>query len=339
MRTSKNPIHGGSIPILAVLSLTMVLVAACSPAATPTPQATNVAAPAAAGASPAASAAAESVPAPARKLVVLATTTHIQDFLRNVGGDRVTVVAVLGPNDDSHDYQPTAENARNFSQADLVLANGVGLEPWLDSLGRNVRSGIPAVKLAEAAKLQIEKGDDREPDGDPHVWQDPTNAVKMVNAIRDSLIQVDAAGAPVYMANAAAYVAQLEQMDQQIKDQLATIPVAQRKLVTNHDAFGYYVRHYGLTFVGSVVPSLSTEAEPSAGEIQKLIADIKAQGVKAIFTETNLNPRLEQQVAQQAGVKIYTNLYADALGAPGSEGDTYIRAMLFNTRQIVEGLR
>ncbi|MBI4492902.1 MAG: zinc ABC transporter substrate-binding protein [Chloroflexi bacterium] len=331
------------VPVVAAI-IALFTVWACAPAAAPSP--TEAPRPPAATQAPAtqpapaAAPAARSAPTPARKLNVVATTTHIQDFARNVGGDRITVVPILGPDDDAHDYQPTAEDARKIAQADVVLAIGIGLEPWLDALARNARPGVQVVELAGAAKLQIEKGDDpEEPEGDPHVWQDPANTQKMVDVIRDALARLDAPGQTVYAANAAAYNRQLDQLDQQIKQQIATIPSEQRRLVTNHDAFGYYVRHYGLVFVGSVIPSLSTEAEPSAGEVRKLIQDIKEQHVKAIFTETNLSPRLEQQIAQEAGIKIYSNLYGDALGAPGSEGDTYIKAMLFNTRQIVEGLR
>lgn len=279
------------------------------------------------------------MPPPARKLNVVATTTYLQEFARDVGGNRVNVLPILGPNDDPHDYQPTADDARKIAQADLILANGIGLEPWLDVLARNARSGTSVVKVAEVAQIHVEKGGPDEPEGDPHVWQDPTDAQKMVIAIRDTLAKAEPAGQAAYTANAASYNAQLDQLDQQIKQQIDTIPPDQRKLVTNHDAFGYYARRYGLTIVGTVIPSLSTEAEPSAGEVQQLIQAIKSQGVKAIYTETNLNPKLEEQVAQQAGVKIYSNLYGDALGAPGSPGATYVGAMLFNTREIVDGLR
>jgi ABC-type Zn uptake system ZnuABC Zn-binding protein ZnuA len=271
-------------------------------------------------------------------LNVLATTTHIQDFVRNVAGDRVSVQPILGPDDDPHDYQPTANAARKFAQADIVFENGLGLEPWADSLATNVRSGVTVVKLAEAATLAIKQGDAEELAGDPHVWQDPTNVQKMVDVIRDTLSAADPSGATVYQTNATSYSSQLADLDRSIQQQISTIPPGQRNLVTNHDAFHYYADHYGLTTVGSVIPSLSTDAEPSAAEVQQLIQAIRDQHVKAIYTETNLNPRLEQQIAQEAGVKIYSNLYGDALGKAGTPGATYIGAMQFNTREIVEGL-
>src|SRR5206468_637535 len=131
-----------------------------------------------------------------------------------------------------------------------IFTNGVGLESsWFDPLSKDLKSGAQLVKLADAAQLQIEKGDEEEPQGDSHVWQDPTNAQKMVNAIRDTLAKVDPAGAATYTANANAYDQQLDQLDQSIKQQIDTLPAEQRKLVTNHDAFGYYIKRYGLTFV------------------------------------------------------------------------------------------
>jgi ABC-type Zn uptake system ZnuABC Zn-binding protein ZnuA len=221
-----------------------------------------------------------------------------------------------------------------------VFTNGVGLEAWLEPLLTNVRPGTPVVKLGDQSGLQLLQGSgEEEAQGDPHVWQDPTNVQKLVIVIRDTLSTADPDGAPTYQANAAAYSEQLGQLDQWISQQIQTIPPDQRKLVTNHDAFMYYVNRYGLTFVGSVIPSLSTEAEPSAAETQQLVQRIADQHVRAIYTENTINPRLEQQIAQLAGVKVYSSLYGDALGAPGSPGGTYIDAMRFNTQQFVDGLR
>jgi zinc/manganese transport system substrate-binding protein/manganese/iron transport system substrate-binding protein len=276
----------------------------------------------------------------ASPLNVVASTTQVEDFVGHVGGDRITLVPILAGDDDPHDYQPTADDARHVAQADIVFTNGVGLESWLDPLLTNVRAGTPVVKLGEQSGIQLLQGaGPEESAGDPHVWQDPTNVQKMVVQIRDTLATADPDGAPIYRANADAYIAQLVDLDQWIAEQIQTIPPDQRKLVTNHDAFMYYVNRYGLTFVGSVIPSLSTEAEPSAADTQQLIQTIADQHVRAIYTETSVNPRLEQQIAQVAGVKVYSNLYGDALGQPGSPGATYVDAMRFNTRQIVDGLR
>jgi ABC-type Zn uptake system ZnuABC Zn-binding protein ZnuA len=273
-------------------------------------------------------------------LNVVATTTQVEDFVSQVGGDRVNVLPILAGDDDPHDYQPTADDARKFAQADLVFANGVGLESWLDPLLTNVPANSPVVKLGDVSGIPLLQGlGAEEQSGDPHIWQDPRNVQKMVDVIRQTLSAADPDGASTYRSNAAAYSAQLDQLDQWISQQVQLIPPDQRKLVTNHDAFNYYVNRYGLTFVGSVIPSLSTDAEPSAADIQHLVQDIANQHVKAIYTETSVNPQLEQQIAQLAGVKVYSNLYGDALGQPGTPGETYVGAMRFNTQQIVDGLR
>ncbi len=269
---------------------------------------------------------------------VLATTTQVQDFVRNVGGDRVTVIPVLNGDDDAHVYQPTAADARSVADAAVIFTNGVGLEPWFDRLAQNARPGVPIVKLAEVSSVPLLPGDRDNPVGNPHVWFDPTNVQRMVNTIRDTLTTVDPAGQDVYAANAVAYNAQLDQLDADIKALWAPVPESQRKLVTNHDAFPYYVNRYGLTFVGSIIPSLSTEAEPSASETQRLIQAIRTQRVRSIFTESSLSSRLAQQISQQAGVRIYSNLYGDALGRPGTPGDTYIKMMRFNTETMIDGM-
>jgi zinc/manganese transport system substrate-binding protein len=276
----------------------------------------------------------------AATLSVVATTTQVQDFVRHVGGERVTLLPVLGPDDDPHDYQPTASDARSFAAADVVFANGVGLETWLEPLLNNVRSGTPVVRLGEESGIAVTHGSgDEAEEGDPHVWQDPTNVQRMVAVIGDTLSAADPDGAPTYRANAAVYSDELGQLDQWIASQIQSIPAEQRKLVTNHDAFMYYVNRYGLSFVGSVIPSLSTEAEPSAAETQELVQRILEQHVRAIYTENTVNPRLERQIAELAGVKVYSTLYGDALGETGTPGGTYVDAMRFNTQQFVDGLR
>jgi ABC-type Zn uptake system ZnuABC Zn-binding protein ZnuA len=275
-----------------------------------------------------------------RKPVVVVTTTQIQDWTRNVGGDRIELVGILDPSADPHEYQPTAVDARNVARADVLIANGLGLEGgWFQALAKNAPPDAQVIELAKLVSGQAQPAGPHESEGDPHVWQDPTNVRKMVPVIRDALARADPAGKATYEQNAAAYDAQLAELDRDIEAQIDTIPPANRKLVTNHNAFGYYARRYGLTVVGSVVPSLTTDAEPSAAETRRLIEAIKAQGVRAIYTESNLNPKLEQQIAREAGVRVYPNLYGDALGPPGSDGDTYLKAMRHNTRMIVEGLR
>ncbi|HEU0113310.1 MAG TPA: zinc ABC transporter substrate-binding protein, partial [Thermomicrobiales bacterium] len=175
--------------------------------------------------------------------------------------------------------------------------------------------------------------------GDPHVWFDPTNVKIMVGDIAAALTKIDPVGAASYAVRRDAYDRNLAILDAWIKAQVATVPPDRRKLVTNHDAFSYYAKRYGLTFVGSVIPSLDSSAEPSAQDTQTLIAKIKAEGVPAIFTEASLNPRLEQQLAAEAGVKVVPSLYGDTLGPAGSGADTYLGFMVTDTRLIVDALR
>jgi ABC-type Zn uptake system ZnuABC Zn-binding protein ZnuA len=180
---------------------------------------------------------------------------------------------------------------------------------------------------------------EHEGDGDPHVWLDVAHAKTMVTDIRDALIAVDPGGRDVYTQNAASYATQLDDLDGWIRDQIATIPAEDRKLVTNHDAFGYYVRAYGLTLVGSIIPGLDSQSQPSAKQTAALIDRIRAEHVKAIFTEASLNPNLTKRIAEDAGVNVVDNLYADSLGPAGSGADTYIGMMRTDTTLIVEALR
>ena len=196
---------------------------------------------------------------PASPLKVLATTTQIQDFVRNVGGDRILLMRVLEGNTDAHEYQPIAEDARKVADADLIFQNGVGLEPWFDRLAQNARRGVTVVKLGEESLIPLRPGDDEEPLGDPHVWFDPNNAIRMVAKIRDTLKATDPSGAAVYESSAEAYTAQLRQLDQDLAVEWSTVPAERRKLVTNHEAFGYYVDRYQLIFVGSVIPGLTSD--------------------------------------------------------------------------------
>ena len=175
---------------------------------------------------------------------------------------------------------------------------------------------------------------------DPHVWHDVQNAIHMVEAIRDELVKVDPAHADKYQANAAAYLQQLQDLDKWVVEQVATLPEANRKLVTSHDTFGYFSRRYGFQVVGTALSSFSTEAsDPSAADFAKLIEAIKAAKVPAIFAENVQNPKLMQRLAQEAGVKLAPPLYTDALGKEGSEGDTYIKMMRYNVTTIVNSLK
>jgi ABC-type Zn uptake system ZnuABC Zn-binding protein ZnuA len=268
-----------------------------------------------------------------RQLSVVGTTTQVTDFLRNVGGDRITVVSLVAANQDAHEFEPKPADVQKLNSAGIVFKNGAGLESGFVRFLNGVPSSIPIIDTSRGVALRTEGKT-----VDPHIWQDPQNATIMVDNIRDALAKRDPANAAVYRQNAAVYTQQLDQLDGEIRRQVDTVPPANRKLVTNHDAFSYYAARYGISVVGSVIPSLDTNSEPSAKDTEDLIKKIKAQHVCAIFTESSVNPKLEQQIAADAGVKIFSNLYGDSLGPPGSDGDTYLKAETTNTRNIVAGM-
>jgi ABC-type Zn uptake system ZnuABC Zn-binding protein ZnuA len=272
-------------------------------------------------------------------LEVVATTTQVQDFTRVIGGDRIKLSGILKPNVDAHDYEPSPADLDAIARADVLVINGVGLEKWLDETVKS--AGFDGTTVDASKGVAIIKGADakEEPAGDPHIWQDPRNAKRMVANIEQGLAAADPAGAATYKANLDAYSSKLDALDAGIARQLDTL--ANRKLVTNHDAFAYYVARYHLDFIGSIIPSFDTSAELSAKDVSDLVSKIKATGVKAIFSESSLPPRTAETIAKEAHVKVVEGedaLYGDALGPAGSQGATYLQMMEHNTRTIVANL-
>jgi zinc/manganese transport system substrate-binding protein len=278
------------------------------------------------------------VAAPARQLNVAATTMFVQDFVRNVGGNRVALTGILGSDADPHDYEPTVQDAQAVGRAELIVVHGLALDAWIEDVIRNANARAPIVTATEG--IATLEGDPQEfPGGDPHVWFDPARAQRMVTNIAEGLARVDAAGATIYRQNAQAYNAQIAQMDARVRGIIAQIPPANRKLVTNHDAFQYFADHFGLTIVGAVIPSQSDAAEPTAREINALIETIRRERVKAIFAEAQANPRVAQQVARETGIAIVDTLYADTFSEPGGPADTYLKLMVYNATTIANALR
>jgi len=275
--------------------------------------------------------------ASSRQINVAATTTHIQDFLKNVGGDRLVVSGILKPNVDPHDYETSVQDAQTISRAEIIFVYGVGLDAFMDKAIANANSKAPVITVTRG--ITPLAGNDKDPQGDPHMWFDPTLAQKMVTNVGEALAQFDPSGAATYRQNAQGYNARIVQMDAQVQGIYNQVPVADRKLVTNHDAFQYLANHFGLNIVGAVIPSISDAAEPTAREINELIDTIRAQKVKAIFAESSANPRVAQQVAQETGITIVDNLYGDTLGEPGSDGDTYIKMMVADATTIATALK
>jgi manganese/iron transport system substrate-binding protein len=269
--------------------------------------------------------------------VVVATTTLIGDWAAQVGSDRIEVVNILQPGADPHIYEPVPADSIAFEQADLILYNGYDLEPNLIRLINAAGVNARRVAVGEVVPpLDLEAEGATVPD--PHVWGDVSNVVPIVETIRDEMMALAPDDAAVLTDNAAAYIADLNQLHTWIGDQTATIPPDQRRLVTTHDAFQYYANAYGLTIVGTLI-GLSTEEQPSARTVQQLVQSIRQLGVPAIFAETTINPQLIGTVAAEAGIPLAPDqLYSDSIGAPGSNGDSYIAMMVANTRAIVENL-
>lgn len=269
-------------------------------------------------------------------LDVVATTPVVADFVRNVGGDRVHVDQILKPGVDPHDYEPSPADVQAIADADLVVKNGVGLEHWLDDTVTAAGFGGPVVDTSRGVAVRAGDGA-----ADPHIWHDPRNATIMVGDIATALAAKDPAGAATYQANAAAYQAKLAALDERDRAEIASIPDGQRKLVTNHDAFGYYCARYGITFVGSIIPSFDSAAELSGHQLSDLVARIRSTGVRAVFSEASLPPRTAETVASEAGVRVVggeDSLFADGLGPLDSPGGTYLGAERHNTDTIVRAL-
>jgi ABC-type Zn uptake system ZnuABC Zn-binding protein ZnuA len=269
-----------------------------------------------------------------RALQVVATTTQVADFARVVGGDRVRVTSLIKPNVDAHDYEPSPADLDAVARADVVLRNGVGLEDWLDDTIESSGFSGPVVDTSQGVALRQGEGGP-----DPHIWQNPRNAQRMAANVERALAQAAPDGATRFRANLAAYDRELRDLDAEVARQVDSL--ANKKLVTNHDAFGYYVDRYGLELVGSVIPSFDTSAELSGRDVRDLVAKIRATKVKAVFTEQSLPPKTAETIAAEAGVKVVAGegaLYGDSLGPAGSEGDTYVKSIRHNTATIVSNL-
>lgn len=293
--------------------------------------------------------------APAAGVTVVATTTQLADLAGNVAGDRAQVVGLLAPGADPHDYEPRPSDAEAMIDASLIVESGGDLDVWADELVESSGTDGEVITILDSVET-IEGGDEHadeeehaeeeehagekehaEEGIDPHWWQDPANAVIAVEQIRDGLAAADPDGAGEYEENASAYIERIEQLDQAIGDCLGQIPDDERKLVTTHDALGYFAERYDIEVVGAAIPALTTQAQPSAGDTAELVDLIESEGVNAVFPEAGLNPDLEQAIADEAGATVGGELFADTLGAEGSGGETFLEALASNTRAMAEG--
>ncbi|PZR96156.1 MAG: ABC transporter substrate-binding protein [Stutzerimonas stutzeri] len=272
------------------------------------------------------------------KLPVVASFSILGDFVREIGGERVTVTTLVGPDGDAHVYSPTPADAKTVAGAKLVVVNGLKFEGWLTRLVKS--SGTKAtVATATTGITPLKMADDHghgHGGEDPHAWQSVANARLYVGNVRDALIAADPAGKATYEANAAAYQTKLDALEAEIKAAVARIPADRRKAITSHDAFGYFAKAYGIAFIAP--QGVSTEAEASAKDVARIIRQIKAQKVPAVFLENITNPRLAEQIARESGAKIGGRLYSDALSGADGPAGTYIAMMKHNISQIEKAL-
>jgi zinc/manganese transport system substrate-binding protein len=254
-------------------------------------------------------------PGAERPVRALATFSILGDMVRLVGGDRVEVTTLVGADGDAHVFEPSPRDGVALARADVIVENGLGFEPWLDELVRSAGArGERVVATAGVTPRRIGR------ELDPHAWQDVRNAMAMTRAVRDGL-------------------AELRDLDREVAAQIAAIPPERRRLVTDHDAFGYLADRYGLEVIGTVVGSGTTEgAEPSAGDLARLVRRIRDAGVPTVFAENIINPATTREVARAAGVRLGERLYSDALGAADGPAGTYIDMMRHNVRVLREGL-
>ena len=282
----------------------------------------------------------------AEKLPVTASFSILGDLVSQVGGDRVKVDVLVGPGADAHVFQPKPAQAKTVAQAKVVFVNGLGFEGWLPRLLKSanvkakpviVSAGITPLDSQEAEpRGKHGHGHDHHDEQDPHAWQSVANTVQYISNIAQGLCAADAAGCDSYRKNAAAYTAQLNKLDSDIQTAWAAIPPAQRKVITSHDAFGYYASAYGVKFLAP--QGVSTDSEASAKGVSKLIRQIRAENIRALFVETISNPRLIEQIGRETGVKPAGELYSDTLSATGGPATTYLDMMRNNTRLLTEAI-
>ena len=304
-----------------LLALLLPLIAACGSSSAATAPTAAPAAPAAAG----------------KTIKAVTTMSILAEMVKHVGGDRVEAENIIPIGAGPEDYQPTPLDAQKIASADIVFYNGHGLEEWLDDLFKSAaKQGQPQIAVSEGLQaLDVGSADFKA--GNPHFWMSAAYGAKYVENIRDGLIQADPAGKDTYTTNADAYIKQLIDLNAELKQQADALPAAERKMVTNHDAFPYFAKEYGFTIVGNILGN--PEAELSPGDLAKLTTAIKEQKVKAIFSESQFNPKVAKALADEAGVQVVADLYTNTLGDTSSGATSYVDMLRYDMKTIVEALK
>jgi zinc/manganese transport system substrate-binding protein len=272
------------------------------------------------------------------RLKVIASFSILGDLVRNVGGDRVELATLVGANGNAHVYEPSPADARKVADARLVFVNGLGFEGWLDRLVK-ASGTTAAIIVASKGITPLERAGAHDHDhgrADPHAWQSVANAKIYVGNIRDALIAVDPAGKAHDESSAAAYLARLDALEREVRDVIAKVPAERRRVVTSHNAFGYFEAAYGINF--SAPQGVSTEAEASAKDVAAIISAIRKQKASAVFLENVTDPRLVRQIASETGAKLGGVLYSDALTDEKGDATTYIDLIRHNLKQLANAL-
>jgi zinc/manganese transport system substrate-binding protein len=262
---------------------------------------------------------------------VVASFSILGDLAGNVGGERVAVTTLVGPDSDVHVYTPSPSDAKKIADARLVIVNGLGLEGWLPRLVQS-SGGKASIVTATTGIATRKLGSD----ADPHAWQSVPNARIYVSNIRDALSALDPAGAPIYRSNAEAYLARLDALDREVRAAVAEIPAASRKVISTHDAFGYFADAYGIAFIAP--QGVSTEADVSARDIAAIITQVRQAKIPAVFLENISDPRLMRRIAAETGARIGGTLYSDSLTGEKGDAPTYIDMVRHNIRTLTSAL-
>lgn len=280
-------------------------------------------------------------PAISQPLPVVASFSIIADLVRVVGGSHVEVTSLVGPNMDAHVFDPTPADAKRLANAKLVVTNGLGFEGWMERLIKSSGYRGPVIvasrgvkTIQEASGHSHQHGHSHSHAADPHAWQNPVNVKQYVNNIRLALAAAKPEAADEFERRAASYSRELDALDQSIRDRLKTVPVAQRRIITSHDAFGYFAAAYNVRFYP--LQGLSTGSEPSAADVVRIIDQIKKNKVTAIFIENISDSRVLERLTKESGARIGGTLYADALSEPGGAVDTYLKMITHNANAIVD---
>jgi zinc/manganese transport system substrate-binding protein len=283
------------------------------------------------------------------RLPVVASFSILGDIVANVGGERVAVVTLVGPDQDAHVFQPAPDHIKAVARARLVVVNGLGFEGWMERVVQAAAYRGPMVVASNGIAVRDRAGDEDGHDvqdghdhhahsnNDPHAWPNPAHIVIYTRNIVAALSKLDPAGATLYQRNGNAYIAKLNELDAWAMKQFLQFPDAKRQVITSHDAFEYFGAHYKIKFLAA--QGVSTDSEPSARDVANLIRQIRKDKIRAVFLENMSSPTLLQQISKEAGVTLGGKLYADALSQPGGPASTYLGLMRYNIEQLLAGLK